>query len=87
MINDFLDTLGMIMKQTLDRPSRNNFIGGSDARTIMGKDEKALHRLWRENRGEEAPADLSAVPWSFSEEGGCGEAHGPAPAQHARRRH
>jgi predicted phage-related endonuclease len=40
---------------------RNQFIGGSDARIIMGKDEKALHRLWREKRGEETPPDLSAV--------------------------
>jgi predicted phage-related endonuclease len=38
-----------------------NFIGGSDARVIMGKDEKALLRLWREKRGEEAPIDLSGV--------------------------
>ena len=27
---------------------RRHFIGGSDARIIMGKDEKALLRLWRE---------------------------------------
>ena len=27
-------------------------IGGSDARTIMGDDEEALLRLWREKRGE-----------------------------------
>ena len=40
---------------------RRHFIGGSDARIIMGKDEKALHRLWREKRGEVAPPDLSAV--------------------------
>ena len=40
---------------------RKNFIGGSDARVIMGKDEKALLRLWREKRGEEAPQDLSSV--------------------------
>src|SRR6202045_789622 len=40
---------------------RKNFIGGSDARIVMGKDEKALHRLWREKRGEEAPLDLSGV--------------------------
>ena len=40
---------------------RRHFIGGSDARIIMGKDEKALFRLWREKRGEEAPADLSNV--------------------------
>jgi predicted phage-related endonuclease len=39
---------------------RRHFIGGSDARVIMGKDEKALHRLWREKRGEAAAPDLSA---------------------------
>src|ERR1700747_2493328 len=40
---------------------RCQFIGGSDARIITGKDEKALLRLWREKRGEEAPLDLSDV--------------------------
>lgn len=40
---------------------RRQFIGGSDARIIMGKDDKALLRLWREKRGETAPLDLSAV--------------------------
>jgi predicted phage-related endonuclease len=50
-----------IMKIFMDRPSRNNFIAGSDARIIMGRDEKALLRLWREKRGEEAPPDLSSV--------------------------
>ncbi len=40
---------------------RRHFIGGSDARVIMGKDEKALHRLWREKRGEAAAPDLSGV--------------------------
>jgi predicted phage-related endonuclease len=39
--------------------SRNSFIGGSDARIIMGTDEAALIRLWREKRGEADPADLS----------------------------
>src|SRR6266511_18238 len=38
---------------------RNGFIGGSDARTIMGNDEAALQRLWREKRGETEPEDLS----------------------------
>jgi predicted phage-related endonuclease len=38
---------------------RRNFIGGSDARTIMGSDEAALVRLWREKRGEAEPEDLS----------------------------
>jgi predicted phage-related endonuclease len=40
---------------------RRHFIGGSDARIIMGKDEKALLRLWREKRGEAAAIDLSNV--------------------------
>src|SRR5665811_1511078 len=39
--------------------SRRPFIGGSDARTIMGADEAALIRLWREKRGETEPDDLS----------------------------
>src|SRR5665647_3982072 len=43
------------------RVERRHFIGGSDARIIMGKDEKALHRLWREKRGEAAALDLSGV--------------------------
>ena len=30
---------------------RRHFIGGSDARIIMGQDEKALIRLWQEKRG------------------------------------
>ena len=38
---------------------RRTFIGGSDARTIIGGDEAALLRLWREKRGEEEPVDLS----------------------------
>jgi predicted phage-related endonuclease len=38
---------------------RRQFIGGSDARIIMGQDEKALVRLWREKRGEVGPEDLS----------------------------
>jgi predicted phage-related endonuclease len=40
---------------------RRHFIGGSDARVIMGKDEKALLRLWREKRGETAAPDLSGA--------------------------
>ena len=39
--------------------SRRSFIGGSDARIIMGNDEAALIRLWREKRGEAEPEDLS----------------------------
>jgi len=43
-------------KSTRDRSS---FIGGSDARIIMGDDEAALHQLWQEKRGEVEPEDLS----------------------------
>jgi len=38
---------------------RRSFIGGSDARIIMGNDEAALLRLWKEKRGEIEPKDLS----------------------------
>ncbi|MGY4509101.1 YqaJ viral recombinase family protein [Bradyrhizobium sp. USDA 3650] len=38
---------------------RREFIGGSDARTIMGEDQDKLVRLWREKRGEIEPQDLS----------------------------
>ncbi len=49
------------MKKSVGRPSRNDFIGGSDARTIMGTDEAALVQLWREKRGDAQPEDLSDV--------------------------
>ena len=39
---------------------RRHFVGGSDARIIMGQDEGALVRLWRQKRGETEPEDLSA---------------------------
>src|ERR1700689_2242512 len=39
--------------------SLRGFIGGSDARVIVGDDEGALLRLWREKRGEVEPEDLS----------------------------
>ena len=38
---------------------RRTFIGGSDVRIIIGEDEAALVRLWREKRGEVEPEDLS----------------------------
>ena len=38
---------------------RRRFVGGSDARIIMGQDEAALQQLWREKRGEAEPEDLS----------------------------
>src|SRR5436305_2408029 len=48
--------MSRIRSQTADR---RYFIGGSDARVIMGDDEAALLRLWREKRGEAEPEDLS----------------------------
>jgi predicted phage-related endonuclease len=41
------------------RLNRRSFIGGSDARVILGADEAALLRLWREKRGQVEPEDLS----------------------------
>src|SRR6266540_1799744 len=38
---------------------RRTFIGGSDARIIMGNNEAALIQLWREKRGEAEAEDLS----------------------------
>src|SRR6516164_9016270 len=38
---------------------RRAFIGGSDARVVMGDDEELLLRLWREKRGEAEPPDYS----------------------------
>jgi predicted phage-related endonuclease len=46
-------------KASPDRSIRRSFIGGSDARVIVGDDEAALLRLWREKRGEGEPEDLS----------------------------
>jgi predicted phage-related endonuclease len=42
-----------------NKRDRRSFIGGSDARIIMGNDEAALTRLWREKRGEAEREDLS----------------------------
>ncbi|MFZ0423966.1 MAG: YqaJ viral recombinase family protein [Xanthobacteraceae bacterium] len=47
------------MNRRFKPADRRHFIGGSDARTIMGNDEAALVRLWQEKRGEVEPADLS----------------------------
>src|SRR6266567_1240822 len=43
----------------IDAFGRRTFLGGSDARVVMGQDESALIRLWREKRGELEPEDLS----------------------------
>jgi hypothetical protein len=50
-----------VARSVIDRANvdRRSFIGGSDARIIMGDDEVALVRLWREKRGEVEPEDLS----------------------------
>jgi hypothetical protein len=45
--------------RTIKAPDRRSFIGGSDARIIMGNDEVALLQLWREKCGEVEPVDLS----------------------------
>ena len=52
------------MRKTMDR---SNFIGGSDARIVMGKDEKALLRLWREKRLKHRSAET--VTWRFKPSG------------------
>src|ERR1700694_2122450 len=44
---------------TKTNEDRRAFIGGSDARIIMGDDEGALLRLWQQKRGEVEPEDLS----------------------------
>jgi predicted phage-related endonuclease len=48
-----------VSSQQKRRADRRYFIGGSDARIIVGDDEAALLRLWREKRGEVEPEDLS----------------------------
>src|SRR6202521_4327734 len=48
-----------LVKVVVNKSNRRTFIGGSDARIIMGNDEGALLRLWREKRGEVEPEDLS----------------------------
>src|SRR5215472_4969911 len=49
-----------VRSKFLQNIDRRAFIGGSDARIIMGNDETALVRLWREKRGEAEPEDLSS---------------------------
>jgi len=43
----------------IKRADRRYFIGGSEARIIIGHDQAALLRLWQEKRGEIEPEDLS----------------------------
>src|SRR5215510_13073749 len=49
----------MTSRSWSSREVRRSFIGGSDARIIMGTDEAALIRLWQEKRGEIGVEDLS----------------------------
>src|SRR5438874_1996479 len=51
--------MAAIERKIADSRDRRLFIGGSDARIIMGDDEARLARLWREKRGEVEPEDLS----------------------------
>jgi predicted phage-related endonuclease len=48
-----------LMRRLFKSADRREFIGGSDARIVMGDDEGALLRLWQEKRGEVVPEDLS----------------------------
>ena len=48
-----------VRSKFLQNIDRRAFIGGSDARIIMGNDESALVRLWREKRGGAEPEDVS----------------------------
>lgn len=49
----------MMLAVANPRVDRRSFIGGSDARIVMGDDPNKLLRLWREKRGEVEPQDLS----------------------------
>src|SRR3954449_1911257 len=51
--------LANITQQRKASSNRRTFIGGSDARIIMGDDEPALVRLWRGERGGAEAEDLS----------------------------
>ena len=58
-IPDLEKALSVHSRLLADSADRRSFIGGSDARIIMGDDEIALIRLWREKRSEIEPEDLS----------------------------
>src|SRR6202043_3873287 len=51
--------MGVHKELLADSADRRSFIGGSDARIIMGDDEATLVRLWREKRGGGGPGGLS----------------------------
>jgi predicted phage-related endonuclease len=61
LLREVVMSEGPIRLRNLGAPQdRRHFIGGSDARIIMGTDEAALLRLWREKRGEVEPEDQSS---------------------------
>lgn len=45
---------------------RRDFLGGSDARVVMGGDAAALLRLWKEKRGEMDQRISRGTCWSSS---------------------
>jgi predicted phage-related endonuclease len=47
------------MWKTLD--ARRHYIGGSDARIIMGNHEDALVRLWREKAAERRSRSITQI--------------------------
>ena len=49
----------MVAQRLADSRNRRSFIGGSDARIIMGHDFAALLLLWKTKRGEVEPENLS----------------------------
>ena len=51
--------------KSFNKFDRRHLIGGSDARTIMGDDENALLRLWREKRAKPSRR-ISPATSSFS---------------------
>src|SRR3954447_1826193 len=51
--------MNMTVRMLADSQNRRSFVGGSDARIIMGDAEAAFARLWREKRGEVESEDLS----------------------------
>src|SRR3954471_18963210 len=56
-MSDLICTSKRVPREALQ--DRTTYVGGSDARTILGTDENGLIRLWREKRGEVEPEDLS----------------------------
>ena len=57
-----------LSKAIANARDRRSFIGGSDARIIMGADQAALLQLWREKRGEASPKTSRAISWCSSGE-------------------